>query len=227
MPAPGVELKLAPVGDQLEARLRGPNITPGYWRDAELTRAAFDEEGYYSSATRSASSIRAIPSQGFTFEGRLAEDFKLSTGTWVRVGPLRAALLAHFGDLVQDVVIAGHDRDERRGAGLSEPRDVPRACAGASPDVAACDVLTHPRPRAFRMRPDVVRRVRTRRSTRVARAILLDEPPSIDAQEITDKGSVNQKAVLRHRCRAGRAAVRRGRHRGPLIDVIRTERCIQ
>ena len=101
VPAPGVELKLAPVGGQLEGRLRGPNITPGYWRDPALTAAAFDEEGYYKLGDALSFFDPGDPSQGFAFQGRISEDFKLSTGTWVRVGPLRAKLLAHFGDLVR------------------------------------------------------------------------------------------------------------------------------
>src|SRR4029450_2353362 len=90
---------------------RGPNITPGYWRDEEATRAAFDDEGFYKLGDALGLVDPGDPVKGFVFEGRLSEDFKLSTGTWVRVGPLRAALLAHFGDLAFDVVIGGHDRD--------------------------------------------------------------------------------------------------------------------
>ena len=109
-PAPGLELKLAPVGEKLEARVRGPNVTPGYWRDEALTSAAFDTEGFY----RLGDAMRFVdaedPAKGLVFDGRLAEDFKLSTGTWVGVGSLRARLLAHGTGYVQDVVIAGHDR---------------------------------------------------------------------------------------------------------------------
>ena len=112
MPAPGVELKLAPAGKQYEARVRGPNVTPGYWRAPELTAAAFDDEGYYMMGDALAFFDPDEPGKGFTFQGRLSEDFKLSTGTWVRVGPLRQRFLAHFGDLTTEVVIAGHERDE-------------------------------------------------------------------------------------------------------------------
>ena len=110
-PAPGMELKLAPAGGKIEARVRGPNITPGYWRDQSLTDEAFDEEGFY----RMGDAMRYVdpddPAKGLIFDGRLAEDFKLSTGTWVSVGPLRAKMLTHAGGYVQDVVIAGHDRE--------------------------------------------------------------------------------------------------------------------
>ena len=111
LPVPGVELKLVPVDEKLEARLRGPSITPGFWRRPELTAAAFDEENYY----RLGDAIKFADAQdllkGFVFDGRLNEDFKNSTGTWVRVGPLRTRLLAHFGNLVQDVVIAATGPD--------------------------------------------------------------------------------------------------------------------
>ncbi len=112
LPAPGVELKLVPKDDKLELRLRGPSITPGYWRQPELTRAAFDEEGFY----RIGDALRFVDpedvARGFKFDGRIAEDFKLSTGTWVSVGPLRMRLLSHCAPYVRDVVIAGHDRDD-------------------------------------------------------------------------------------------------------------------
>ena len=200
VPAPGVELKVAPVGQYLEARLRGPNVTPGYWRDAGLTAAAFDEEGFYRTGDAVSLFDPQDPSKGFAFEGRLSEDFKLSTGTWVRVGPLRQRFLAHFGDIVQDVVIAGHERDE--------------VTALAFPAIGACRALCGPNSEVLSVRElferDVVRaafcerltsfaQVNTGHSTRVARLILLEDPPSIDAQETTDKGSVNQKSVLTNR----------------------------
>jgi feruloyl-CoA synthase len=200
VPVPGVELKLAPVGDRLEARLRGPNITPGYWRNDALTRAAFDEEGYYCMGDALAFVDAADPAQGWMLEGRLADDFKLSTGTWVRVGPLRARFLAQAGDLVQDVVVAGEGRD----------------CVAALvlPGLAACRRLAGDdtcalSPAQLCAHPSVVARfaglladfsaAHPGSSTALTRAILLDEPPSIDAQEITDKGSLNQRAVLRRR----------------------------
>jgi feruloyl-CoA synthase len=186
LPVPGVELKLARVGDKLEARLRGPNITPGFWRNAERSRAAFDEEGYYRSGDALVWVDPADPSKGFAFDGRIDEDFKLSTGTWVSVGPLRARLLASLAPYAQDVVIAGHDRDE--------------VTALIFPNRATCDVL----------QADLLRAIlsgclgevcagATGSSTRVPRALMLDAPPSIDAGEITDKGSINQRAVLRNR----------------------------
>ena len=186
VPAPGVELKLAPVSGKYEGRLRGPNITPGYWHDAKLSEAAFDDEGFYCLGDALGFVDPDDPAKGFVFEGRLSEDFKLSTGTWVRVGPLRAALLAHFGDLAFDVVIGGHDRDYV--VALIFPNRV--RCQGFGPSelkqlvgrLLAEFAETHPGT-----------------STGVRRAAILNDPPGIDAQELTDKGSVNQKAVLRNR----------------------------
>lgn len=183
VPARGVELKLVPVGDKLEARLRGPNITPGYWRQEDLTRTAFDEEGFYKLGDALRFVDESDPRKGFVFDGRIAEDFKLSTGTWVSVGPLRARFLRHFAPYVQDVVIAGHDRDYV--AALIFPD--PEACRGIPVRARFEELL-----REFA-------RTATGSSNRVAAAILLDTPPSIDAHEITDKGSLNQSAVLRHR----------------------------
>jgi feruloyl-CoA synthase len=186
LPAPGVELKLARVGDKLEARFRGPNVTPGFWRDPDRSRAALDEEGFYCSGDALVWVDPADPAKGFAFDGRLNEDFKLSTGTWVSVGPLRARLLASLAPYAQDVVIAGHDRDE--------------VTALIFPNRTTCDAL----------QGDVLRAIlagclgevcagATGSSTRVPRALMLDEPPSIDEGEVTDKGSINQRAVLRHR----------------------------
>jgi feruloyl-CoA synthase len=198
-PAPGLEVKLAPVGSKLEARVRGPNITPGYWRDQDLTAAAFDEEGYY----RLGDAMRFVdpddPSKGLIFDGRLAEDFKLSTGTWVSVGPLRARILAAAGGLAQDVVITGHDR-EFAGALIFPNLATCRDFAGLPADTVAADVLAHPTVViSFRDALAGLAYEGTGSSTFAARALLLDQPPSLDAREITDKGSINQKVVLERR----------------------------
>ncbi len=112
LPLPGVELKLVPLEGKFEARLKGANITPGYWRAAALTADAFDDEGFYKIGDALKFDDPADPAKGLLFDGRLAEDFKLATGTWVSVGPLRAAFIAHFAPLVRDVVLADADRDE-------------------------------------------------------------------------------------------------------------------
>ncbi len=112
LPLPGVELKLVPRDGKLEARLKGANITPGYWRAPALTADAFDDEGFYKIGDALKFDDPADPAKGLLFDGRLAEDFKLATGSWVSVGPLRAAFIAHFAPLVRDVVLAGADRDD-------------------------------------------------------------------------------------------------------------------
>ncbi|MCS6920950.1 MAG: feruloyl-CoA synthase [Elioraea sp.] len=189
LPVDGVEMKLAPVNGKLEARFRGPSITPGYWRAPELTRAAFDEEGYYRTGDALRFVDPADPAAGLEFDGRLTEDFKLSTGTWVSVGPLRARLVAACAPYVQDCVITGHDRDE--------------VGALVFPNAAACEGLG---PEALRqaLAAALARLAReaTGSSNRIARALVLQEPPSLDAGEITDKGSINQRAVLERRTAA-------------------------
>ena len=112
LPLPGVELKLVPRDGKFDARLKGPNITPGYWRSPELTAAAFDDEGFYMIGDALKFADADDPAKGLLFDGRLAEDFKLATGTWVSVGPLRTAVIAHCAPLVRDVVLAGAERDE-------------------------------------------------------------------------------------------------------------------
>jgi feruloyl-CoA synthase len=184
----------------MEGRLRGPNITPGYWRDEALTAAAFDDEGYYKLGDALAFFDPDDPSQGFTFQGRLTEDFKLSTGTWVRVGPLRARLLAHLGDLAHDVVIAGHDREFVSALvfpNLANCGELARRPAGSCDPL---DLLQHPCViERFEERFASFAAANVGSSTAVVRALLLEEPPAIDAQETTEKGSVNQKAVLSRR----------------------------
>ena len=186
VPVPGVELKLAPVGRHLEGRLRGPTITPGYWRDPEMTRVAFDEEGYYRLGDALGFVDANDPSRGFVFEGRLSEDFKLATGTWVRVGPLRIAFLAHCGPVVHDVVIAGHDREFV--AALIFPNVETRRGLGP---VRFDEQIRQLLETFAAMFPGS--------STSIRRAVILEAPPAIDAHEVTEKGSVNQKAVLVNR----------------------------
>jgi feruloyl-CoA synthase len=199
LPAPGMKLKLAPLGSKLEARVRGPNITPGYWRDRALTTAAFDEEGFYRLGDAMAFADPDDPLQGLVFDGRLAEDFKLSTATWVSVGPLRARILAQAAGLAQDVVIAGHDREFVAALVFPNP-DRCRELASVGPDMPLKDVLAQPAVvSAFHDVFNILASEGTGSSTFVARAMLLEDPPSIDAREVTDKGSINQKVVLAHR----------------------------
>ena len=180
VPVPGAEMKLVPLGGdadgRYEARLKGPHITPGYWRQAELTRQAFDEEGYYRLGDAFAFADESDPAKGLLFRGRISEDFKLATGTWVHVGPLRNKFIAHFAPYVRDVVIAGEGRAEL--AALVFP------------------AMPFP-PGKFEALLKTFES--TGSSNRIARAVVLEEPPSLDAGEMTDKGSINQKAVLKRR----------------------------
>lgn len=178
LPLPGLELKLAPVGTKLEARLKGPSITPGFWRNEELTRASFDEEGYYRMGDALLFADPANPLRGFRFDGRLNEDFKLSTGTWVSAGPLRMKLLAHFGPLLHDVVLAGPDRDFITALAFPAPGFSREALQSCLDSFAAQS---------------------TGSSTLVSRLTVLRDPPSIEKAEMTDKGTINQRAVREHR----------------------------
>ena len=199
LPVPGCELKLVPAGGKLEIRVRGVNVTPGYWRQPAMTKAAFDEEGFY----RIGDAVRWLddrhPQAGLLFDGRIAEDFKLSSGTWVSVGSLRLRALEDLAPVAQDIVVCGHDRDDVR--------------LLVFPNVAACRQLAGLEPQApldaalgsEAVREVVIeglRRLRARASGAsacAAAAMLLVEPPSIDAGEITDKGYINQGAVLQRR----------------------------
>lgn len=197
VPAPGLELKLIPSGRKLEARVKGPNVTPGYWKEPELTRAAFDEEGFYKIGDALRFVDEADPSKGFLFDGRIAEDFKLSTATWVSTGPLRVNFLAHFAPYAKEVVIAGADRDY---VGVLVFPDID-ACRELSPEPGTVpELLARPEVRArFRELLVSMAKTSTGSSNRIVRAIVLDVPPSIDAHELTDKGSISQRAVLENR----------------------------
>jgi feruloyl-CoA synthase len=197
VPAPGMELKLVHTGRKLEARFRGPNITPGYWNEPDLTRAAFDEEGFYKIGDALRFVDESDPSKGFLFDGRIGEDFKLSTATWVSVGPLRVHFLAHFAPYAKEVVIAGVDRDD---VGVLVFPDLD-ACRSLAPEAnGAAELVADPRVRAkFQELLVTLAKSATGSSNRIARAIILDIPPSIDAHELTDKGSISQKAVLENR----------------------------
>jgi feruloyl-CoA synthase len=199
LPAPGLELKLVPVGATMEGRVKGPNVTPGFWRDERRTAAAFDEEGFYRLGDAMRFADPDDPRKGLLFDGRLSEDFKLSTGTWVRVGPLRSRILAAAAGCAHDVVITGHDRPYP--AALIVPNlTVCRERAGAAPDATALEIATHPHvATAFQRALDELYRESTGSSTCIARALVLDEPPSLEAHEITVKGSLNQTSVLASR----------------------------
>ncbi|HRJ68670.1 MAG TPA: feruloyl-CoA synthase [Beijerinckiaceae bacterium] len=200
VPLPGVELKLVPSNGKLEARLRGPNITPGYWRDPEQTAKAYDEEGFYKLGDALKFAVDGDPSGGFVFDGRVTEDFKLATGTWVSVGPLRGRFIAAMAPLVRDLVVAGHDRDDIAGLVIPDMDGVRQVAGAAGQGLSDADVLALPEIRAaFRSRLDALARTATGSSSRVDRILVMAEPPSIDANEVTDKGSINQRSVLARR----------------------------
>ena len=206
LPVPGCELKLVPAAGKLEVRVKGPNVTPGYYARDDLTRAAFDEEGYYRIGDALKFADPEKPERGLAFDGRIAEDFKLSTGTWVHVGAARVKLIAAGDPLIQDAVITGHGRDEvgalvflnaqaMKAKGLSEiaVREHLRAALHKLAVESGPGSSTHP-----------------------ARALVMGEAPSIDANEITDKGYINQRAVLERRTEA----VERLHADPPSSDVI-------
>jgi feruloyl-CoA synthase len=201
LPVSGNEAKLVPDNGKLEVRARGPNVTPGYWRQPELTAAAFDDEGFYKFGDAIKPVVSEDFSAGFDFDGRIAEDFKLASGTWVSVGPLRARLIAAGAPLVRDVVIAGINRDEVSalvildldGCRVVNPALAPDDLAAAASDSLIRDAL--------RERLAKFLAAATGSSNRITRAVLIDTALSIDRGEVTDKGSINQRAVLDHRSR--------------------------
>lgn len=198
LPARGCELKLVPNGTKLEARVRGPNVTPGYWRQPQLTQQAFDDEGFYKLGDALRFAVPGDVTRGFYFDGRIAEDFKLSTGTWVAVGPLRTAFVDHCAPYVQDAVIAGLDREFIAALVFVDVEHC-RMHAGR-PDASLAELAADPKVRElFRARLASFAAGATGSSNRIERLVLIDSAPSIDSAELTDKGSVNQRAVLQNR----------------------------
>ncbi|MFL6837563.1 MAG: feruloyl-CoA synthase [Bradyrhizobium sp.] len=196
LPVLGNDAKLVPNNGKLEVRAKGPNVTPGYWRQPELTAAAFDEEGFYKFGDALKPADPNDFDAGFDFDGRIAEDFKLASGTWVSVGPLRARFVGACAPLVRDVVIAGINRDEISALvvlDLDGCRLVNPALAPDNIAAAASDPIIRAE---FRDRLTKFLARATGSSTRITRAILLDTPLSIDRGEVTDKGSINQRAVI-------------------------------
>lgn len=197
-PVPGMTLKLVDVDGKTEVRYKGPNVTPGYWRSEQATHDAFDEEGYLCTGD----AVRWIDPdnlhRGLHFDGRIAEDFKLSTGTFVSVGPMRAKVIVTGAPYVQDVVLTGLNMKEV--GALIFPSPECRSVSGLPPEAPWADVLaTAPVRDRFQAILNELARLSTGSANRIARALLLAEPPSADRGEITDKGSINQRAVLKHR----------------------------
>jgi feruloyl-CoA synthase len=197
LPPPGVTLKFVPAGSKLEIRVKGPNVFPGYWGRPDLTESAFDEEGFYKIGDAACLADENDAGKGVVFDGRVAEDFKLSSGTWVHAGGLRVAALAAAAPALQDAVVTGHDRDF---IGLLAWPNVPalKQIAGEDADpaklIAASAVREH-----VRKGLAAYNATQPGSSSRIRRVLIMAEPPSIDANEITDKGYINQRSVLERR----------------------------
>lgn len=198
LPAPGCEVKLAPVGGKLEVRFRGPNVMAGYWRH-ESTDPVFDEEGYYRTGDAATFVDPHHPEAGLQFDGRITEDFKLSSGTFVSVGPLRARVISEGAPYVQDAVVTGINRDDI-GLMIFPRVDDCRRLSGLPKEAPLTDVLASPPVReVFASLLAKLNANASGSATSVARLLLLDTPPSLDRGEVTDKGSINQRAVQDHR----------------------------
>jgi feruloyl-CoA synthase len=199
VPAPGCKVKLVPMNGKLEARFHGPHVTPGYWRAPHLTKEAFDSDGYYCTGDALRFVDAEQPELGFMFDGRIAEDFKLSSGTFVSVGPLRARVISQGAPYVQDAVVTGLDR-HAIGLMVFPRMDNCLALSTLPAGTPASEVLASEPVRAFFTQLlQTLNANASGSSTRVDRLLLLAEPPSIDAREQTDKGSINQAAVLARR----------------------------
>jgi feruloyl-CoA synthase len=199
VPVAGMTIKLIRDGNKQEIRYQGPNVTPGYWRNPNATSVVFDEEGFYKTGDAVRFVDEADPNKGLLFDGRIAEDFKLSTGTWVNVGTLKAKVLSAGAPVVQDVVIAGLDKEYVSAILFLNPHAC-RELAALSVDCSATEAFSHERVRQYVDQLLVtLGETATGSATRVAKAVIALEPPSIDLGEITDKGSLNQRAVLTHR----------------------------
>jgi feruloyl-CoA synthase len=214
VPVPGVELKLVPSGEKLEVRVRGPNVTPGYWKRPDLTADAFDADGFYKPGDAVRFASPSNPHKGIAFDGRLTEDFKLTTGTWVHVGALRVGALAAASPALQDAVIAGENREFISILAWLNAAGCQKLAGGEAP---LCELARH-----VAVREHVARTIakwnsaHAGSSQRIARVLLLPDAPSIDHNEITDKGYVNQRLALARR----KAEVERLYCTQPDADVI-------
>ena len=198
VPTPGLELKLVDMQGKTEVRYRGPNITPGYWRAPKETAEAFDEEGFFCTGDAVKWIDETDVHLGLKFDGRIAEDFKLATGTFVSVGPLRGKIIAAGAPYVQDVVITGLNQKEV--GAMVFPTPAVRQLSGLPATASMHEVVdSEPVLAHFQQVVNELARTATGSANRIARLCLLADPPTIDRGEITDKGSINQRAVLAHR----------------------------
>ena len=198
VPTPGLTLKLVDMQGKTEVRYKGPNITPGYWRNPEETADAFDEEGFFKTGDAVKWIDETDVHLGLKFDGRIAEDFKLATGTFVSVGPLRAKIIAAGAPFIQDVVLTGINLKEV--GAMVFPTPAVRSLSGLPAEAPLADVLASaPVLQKFQEVVNQLAKNATGSANRIARMCLLSEPPTIDKGEITDKGSINQRSVLSHR----------------------------
>ncbi len=217
VPTPGLELKLVDTEGKTEVRYRGPNITPGYWRNAQETTDAFDEEGFFKTGDAVKWIDESDMHLGLKFDGRIAEDFKLATGTFVSVGPLRAKIIAAGAPYIQDAVLTGINLKEV--GAMIFPTPAVRALSGLPADAPLADVLASaPVQAKFQEIVNTLALSATGSANRIARLCLLAEPPTIDKGEITDKGSINQRSVLAHR-----AATVAALHEGTLPHILQPQ----
>ncbi|MDE2463464.1 MAG: AMP-binding protein [Alphaproteobacteria bacterium] len=209
LPLPGLTLKLVPNGNKLEVRVKGPTVTPGYLARPDLTKAAFDEEDFYCLGDAARFVDETAPEQGLVFDGRVTEDFKLDTGTWISVGTLRAQAIAAASPVLQDCVVCGHDKPFVAILAWPNPTAA-REMAADSGRSTVDEILAAPKLRAFiKERFAAYNKQGGGSSLRIKRVLLMSEPPSIDGHEITDKGYINQRATLERRAR--------------LVDLLYTE----
>ncbi len=200
IPCPGVSLKMLPNGDNYELRVKGPNVTPGYFRRPDLTAAAFDADGYYLIGDAGRFVDPDDPSKGISFDGRVAEDFKLTSGTWVRVGLLRVAVLATVAPVLQFALVTGHDREYVGILAWPNIAACEKICKELAEDVTTETLLQQPEVEAYLRRTLTQFNAKQQgSSTRISRIMLMAEPPNSDANEITDKGYINQRAALQRR----------------------------
>jgi feruloyl-CoA synthase len=217
VPTPGLELKLVDTDGKTEVRYRGPNITPGYWRNAQETTGAFDEEGFFKTGDAVKWIDESDVHLGLKFDGRIAEDFKLATGTFVSVGPLRAKIIAAGAPYIQDAVLTGINLKEV--GAMIFPTPAVRTLSGLPADAPLAEVLASaPVQAKFQEIVNTLARSATGSANRIARLCLLAEPPTIDKGEITDKGSINQRSVLAHR-----AATVAALHEGTLAHILQPQ----
>jgi len=200
LPAPGTAIKMVPNAGKFEVRIKGPNVTPGYWKRDDLTAEAFDEDGFYKIGDAVKLEDPDDPAKGLVFDGRVAEDFKLLSGTWVHVGKLRIEALAAGAPVIQDAVVTGHDREDIGLLVFPNPAGCASLCEDAGADTPLPELIARPEVRdklaaGLRAYNDA----NPGNSTRIRNALILSTPPGIDSNEITDKGYINQRAVLENR----------------------------